>query len=327
MELLSNICAFLSGLCALVAPIALIVWIVMIIKKSERKKKAKRFFWGTFVGVVLFTAIGVSTSPSIRCEHEWETIEKTNPTCTESGTSVTYCAICDIERDAEEVLPTGHAWVETRKEPTCTEQGEVVKVCSACGTKTSELLVKQHKYTENVIQEATCSNTGLVEKTCSICNKVESVTTEKTSHAYEVTSTKEATLESPGVEESTCTVCGEVKQKESAMLGAKENPGKVTVEQFVSDIKSNKDAAAAKYNEKWIEITGKVLEARNVAGMTSFYLHTEKDGSGLRVVCWVNDEVLKPFDYIGETHTFLGQVREIATANATEIGDCTIISE
>lgn len=103
------------------------------------------------------------------------------------------------------------------------------------------------------------------------------------------------------------------------------NPIVVTVSQLVNEINSNTDAAKTKYNGKWVQITGKVLSAHNVAGMTSFYLYGEKGVAGLKVVCWVNKEVLKPFDYKGETHNFIGQVREVSTANSTEIGNCEII--
>ena len=287
MEQITNICLFLCGLSGLIAPLALIAWIVMRIKKSEKKKKAKIFFLCNLAVFVLSTAVGAATL----CEHEWETIVKNAPTCTESGTSIMHCSLCDTEKDAGEIPPKGHT------------------------------------FTEKTLQKANCTRTGLVEKTCSVCNVVESVTTEKSPHAYEVTSSKEATLEASGVEESTCTVCGDIKQKELAKLGTSGNPGKVTVEQLVSEINSNKDAAKAKYNEKWIEITGKVLDADNVAGMTRFYLYGEHGGSGLRIVCWVNKDMLKPFEYQGEVHTFLGQVREITTVNATEIGDCQIISK
>ena len=99
----------------------------------------------------------------------------------------------------------------------------------------------------------------------------------------------------------------------------------VTASQFVNDINSNADTAKTKYNGKWVQITGKVLSANSVAGMTSFYLYGEKGGSGLRVVCWLNEEVLKPFDYRGKTHTFVGQVREVSTVNSTEISNCEII--
>lgn len=253
MEQIFNICVFMCGLCIIVAPIALIVWIIMIVKKSERKKKAKRFFVGTLAGVVLSVAIGVATSPSTSCEHEWKNIEQTVPTCTESGTTVMYCTLCNAKGDEEEIQPTGHAYVDK--------------------------------------------------------------------------TVQEATLESIGIEESICSVCGEIKQKELAKLGTKENPCKITVEQLVSEIEADKDTAKVKYNEQWVEITGKVLDASNVAGMSRFYLYGNVDDSGLRIVCWVKEEVLKPFDYDGETHTFIGQIREITTVNATEIGDCEIISK
>ena len=106
---------------------------------------------------------------------------------------------------------------------------------------------------------------------------------------------------------------------------SRNNPIVVTSSQFANEIKSNTDTAKTKYNGKWVQITGKVLSAHDVAGMTSFYLYGEKGGSGLKVVCWINEEVLKPFDYKGETHTFIGQVREVSTANSTEIGNCKII--
>ena len=199
--------------------------------------------------------------------------------------------------------------------------------CKECKYEETEAIpATGQTYIEKIVQEASCTSTGITEKTCSVCNKVESVTTEKVPHSYEVTSTKEATLEAPGTEESTCSVCGDIKQKELEKLGTKENPGKVTVEQLVSEINSNKDAAKAKYNEQWIEITGKVLDASNAAGMSKFYLYGKSGDSGLRIICWVKEEVLKPFEYQGEIHTFLGQVREITTVNATEIGDCEIIS-
>ena len=106
---------------------------------------------------------------------------------------------------------------------------------------------------------------------------------------------------------------------------SRSNPIVVAASQFANEINSNTDAAKTRYNGKWVQITGKVLSAHNVAGMTSFYLYGERGGSGLKIVCWANKEVLKPFDYRGETHTFVGQVREVSTANSTEIGNCEII--
>ena len=124
------------------------------------------------------------------------------------------------------------------------------------------------------------------------------------------------------VEETTPTSTPEpVKEPGSS----RSTPIVVTASQLANEINSNTDTAKTKYNGKWVQITGKVLSAHNVAGMTSFYLHGEKGGSGLKVVCWVNEEVLKPFDYRGETHAFIGQVREVSAVNSTEIGNCEII--
>ena len=218
--------------------------------------------------------------------------------------------------------------VVTQTPATCEEDGLLVRKCKECDYEETDVIPAiGHAFAEKIVKEASCASEGMVEKSCSICNKIETVNIDKTPHSYKITSFTEATFENFGIEESACTVCGDIKQKELAKLGTKENPGKVTIEQLVNEINTNKDAAKAKYNEQWIEITGKVLDADNVAGMTRFYLYGEHGGSGLRICCWVNEDMLKPFEYQGEVHTFLGQVREITTVNATEIGDCQIISD
>lgn len=110
-------------------------------------------------------------------------------------------------------------------------------------------------------------------------------------------------------------------------LGANRfSPGIVTVDELVSEIESDIDAAKNKYNGKWIQITGEVLNYYSVAGMTGYYLHGDRGDEGLRIICWVDDEGTIGF-VLHDTLTFVGQVREITTANATEIGDCEIITD
>ena len=288
MEFISGLCGILCALCMLAAPVALIIWLVLLLAKSEKKKKAKRFFLSTLSGIVIFTIIGVATFQE--CEHNWNTIETISATCTEGGHAVMVCTLCDFE--------------ETTTTP-------------ATG----------HRFNEEVIQAATCLETGAVKKTCTVCNLTEEVVLNKVEHSYEYITTKDPTLEEEGIETGTCSACGDILEKEISMLGTKTKPGEVTVSELVAEINSNIDAAKNKYNGKWIKITGKVLSAENVAGMTRFYLHGEYGSSGLKIVCWVNDQVLKPFEYTGETHTFVGQVREITVVNATEIGDCTIVED
>lgn len=288
MESISSLCAVLCFLCIVATPVTLLTWLVLLIKKSEKKNKAKRNFLISLSGIVLFAIIGVATFKE--CEHDWDVTEKIDATCTESGTATKICTLCDSE-ETESIPAFGHL------------------------------------FAEEIIQAATCSATGLATKSCSVCNVTEEIVLDMIEHTYEYTTTKKPTLEESGVETGTCTVCGNIQEKEMAQLGTKANPGEVTVAELVAEINANKDAAKSKYDEKWIKITGKVLDAHTVAGMTSFYLHGEKGGSGLRIVCWVNEEVLKPFDYRGKTYTFIGQVREITTVNATEIGDCSIVTD
>ena len=291
MELISGICGFLCFGCILLIPIALIIWIIRIIKKSEKKKNAKRFFLGALAGLVLFTVIGVITAPSNQCEHEWETIMQNEPTCTATGIAVRHCIICDTNEDEQVIASLGHTFVE------------------------------------NIVQAASCSNAGVVEKTCSKCSQIENASIGKINHDYKVTYTKSATLEERGVERSIFSVCGDVSEKEIAKLGTKEKPGKVTIEQLVAEINANIDSAKTKYNGQWIEITGKVLTADNIAGMTRFYLYGKTGDSGLHICCWVKEAVQEPSNYQGKVYTFLGQVREITIMMATEIGDCQIIAE
>lgn len=195
MEQITNICLFLCGLSGLIAPLALIAWIVMRIKKSEKKKKAKIFFLCNLAVFVLSTAVGAATL----CEHEWETIEKTKPTCTESGTAVLHCSLCDTERDDEELPPTGHTWVETRKEATCAEEGEIVKECLICNSKTIEKLVAQHNYTETIVTKPKCNADGTAQLVCSGCGEKQEKPIPATGHTM-----SSATCTQP----KTCSACG-----------------------------------------------------------------------------------------------------------------------
>ena len=110
---------------------------------------------------------------------------------------------------------------------------------------------------------------------------------------------------------------------------SKDNPIVVTVEEFVNEINNDVDAAKLKYNEKWIEITGKVTDYSryNSDSLSGFYLYGDYGDDKLRVVCWQNKGELKPFEKIGDTCTCTGIVREVTTVNATEIGDCVIVFE
>lgn len=288
MGFISILCGVLCFLCILATPITLIVWLVLLITKNEKKKKAKHIFLAALVGIVIFTAIGVATHQE--CEHNWETIVMTEATCTEDGSTTMICTLCDSE-ETMTIPATGHS------------------------------------FTEEVVQVATCTTTGLTKKVCSTCSETDEITTEETEHHYEYSITKEPTIEDYGVETGVCSVCGDTHERELMYLGfRKTEPGIVTIAEFVADINEDIEAAKTKYNGKWIQITGEVNQAVDGGIMTGYYLYGERGDSGLRVVCWV-DGGIHSGSVVGNTYTFLGQVREITTFNATEIGDCTIIED
>lgn len=97
----------------------------------------------------------------------------------------------------------------------------------------------------------------------------------------------------------------------------------VSASDFAKEIKKNKSSAAKKYNGKCIEITGEITDISKHSSMTGYYVCGKRGGSGLKVTCWVdakNDTELS----VGNTATFQGIVREVTTANNTEIGECII---
>ncbi|MBQ8414674.1 MAG: leucine-rich repeat domain-containing protein, partial [Clostridia bacterium] len=139
---------------------------------------------------------------------EWETAKE--PTCTEDGEKVRYCA-CG-EEQIKPIYAGGHTEiVDEAVEATCTEAGLTDgKHCSVC----SEVIVAQtvvaakgHAEVVDVAIEPTCTTTGKTEgKHCSTCNEVLIAQTEvpKASHTYD------------DQYDESCNVCGFVRDAECA---------------------------------------------------------------------------------------------------------------
>ncbi len=106
------------------------------------------------------------------------------------------------------------AWVETnRVESTCTEAGHVDYSNSLTGeTKSEELPLAEHKYSEIERKDATCSEAGSITYTCEICGDTYSEEIPALSHEYEWITTKEATLFASGEEQYVCKNCGDVSK-------------------------------------------------------------------------------------------------------------------
>lgn len=113
-------------------------------------------------------------------------------------------------------------------------------------------------------------------------------------------------------------------------LGAdREHPFVLTADELAAEINADIDAAKAKYNGKWVKITGTVTDYSRYSAddLSGYYLYGNYGVEGLRIVCWQNKGAWKQNEKIGDVCTCVGQVREITTFNATEIGDCEITFE
>ncbi len=105
----------------------------------------------------------------------------------------------------------------------------------------------------------------------------------------------------------------------------KSNPIIVTVDEFAKEINTNISKAKEKYNGKYIKITGNITQIVDGGIMTGYYIYGKRGDSGLRVICWQDGDQQKGVIQ-GKSYTFLGKIQEITKVNATEISECTIIT-
>ena len=218
MKFVSVLCFILFFLCILSMLPSLIVWLILLIKKSNKKMVAMFIFLGMISGIVFFPVLGVVTNPT--CDHNWETIEKTKAACTTNGTTVKQCSICGEEQDAGEIPAFGHNWIETVKNATCTEQGERTKKCSVCGEVTTETIDAHHNYTETVVSEPKCESEGKAQLVCSVCGDSQEKAIPATGHTWgEKKTVAEPKCEAEGKAQIICSVCGSKEDKAIAATG------------------------------------------------------------------------------------------------------------
>ena len=125
-------------------------------------------------GLVLFTTIGVLTSPTTWCEHEDVIIEEVNPTCTTKGKVVKQCALCERKAyDYPEMLP--HSWqTESFLDATCTAGGYSTVKCSVCSTtQRTDYTALGHSMKEISRNEPTNDTDGEIVLRCERCGHEE----------------------------------------------------------------------------------------------------------------------------------------------------------
>ena len=111
------------------------------------------------------------------CQHEFTTYNSVgDSTCTEDGTEIAYCDICNEATDVRiEIGSAGHHYTMGEERnitpPTCGDAGKFEYTCDICGEDASGVIepTGEHNYIETVIP-ATCTEKGYTTHTCEVCN-------------------------------------------------------------------------------------------------------------------------------------------------------------
>ena len=119
---------------------------------------------------------------------QWQTVTKTEPTCTEDAHYVMKCEIHDHTYNylsyEEKDKAYGHAYStwKVTEEPTCVAKGSEERICGRC-KKVEERTVAatgNHKYDSwKTTKEPTVLNMGQKERICSVCRKKETASIAK----------------------------------------------------------------------------------------------------------------------------------------------------
>ena len=174
-----------------------------------------------FVFALILTAASVfllSFSSLAGCDmgqHAFQSISKTEPTCTENGSETFRCVLCGTEK-TEIINAKGHSFSISAmiKEATCTESGSADSTCSECGlTTTVPIDPKGHSGEVSVLIMPTCTEKGREEGICSVCGEKYSNSTEALGHIFVFDHKKEASCAEDGYELYVCSVCGEEEKR------------------------------------------------------------------------------------------------------------------
>ena len=148
----------------------------------------------------------------------------TAATCTEKGTTRTYCTVCGKEtKEPVEVPALGHNFIEVDKvEKTCTDDGYTLYRCTRCGITEKRDIVKadgNHKFGDPAVsKKATCTAEGEKYSVCSVCGeyKYESIPVDPTAHRWYRGVVTKPTCTEAGYTMHTCKYCGTTEMVEGS---------------------------------------------------------------------------------------------------------------
>ena len=167
----------MSSFFSMLAVIAMIMTpflLVILLVRASKKKPVKKL--GLFLLICVLSILPlIALSMATKCDHEYEIIKETEPTCLEDGEIHKRCSLCKDE-DIEYVDALPHEWVTVGTfDATCTSNGYIVEKCEVCSTtqETDTSAALGHSMEEVSRIEPTEDLDGEIITRCKICGHEE----------------------------------------------------------------------------------------------------------------------------------------------------------
>ncbi len=212
--------------------------------KTTKRRLLSLFMAMVMVFSLLPTALaegeGEQPGEPTPCEHEWETTEEKEATCTEAGSKTLTCKKCKESKTEPGESALGHDWTEymVTLKPTCTAPGKQTRTCQRTGCNASQeedIPMEEHTYGAWTVEiEGNCTTDKKEVRTCSVCqHKDEKITkapghtkpgasgytkVDDENHVYVCTACQTAIPEKHTFDATNKCICGAVKPVQETTL-------------------------------------------------------------------------------------------------------------
>lgn len=192
--------------------------------KRQSNSKSRLILVLTLLSLCMFCVVLSACNQEIH-KHTYESVGKTEATCTSQGAETFACSECG-DRYTVYQNALGHDFKVSEEKSvaaTCEAGGTEVSVCSRCGEiRTLPTAKLGHEYEKSAALSvaATCEAGGSDVMVCELCGDIRTVATAKLAHTYEkdVDKSVAATCEAGGTDVMVCKSCGDTYSVPTAKL-------------------------------------------------------------------------------------------------------------
>ena len=192
--------------------------------KRQSNSKSRLILVLTLLSLCMFCVVLSACNQEIH-KHTYESVGKTEATCTSQGAETFACSECG-DRYTVYQNALGHDFKVSEEKSvaaTCEAGGTEVSVCSRCGEiRTLPTAKLEHEYEKSAALSvaATCEAGGSDVSVCKHCGDIRTVATAKLAHTYvkDVDKSVAATCEAGGADVMVCEHCGDTYSISTAKL-------------------------------------------------------------------------------------------------------------